>query len=54
MQISLGYVVLSLDEPITVSGQENTSTLALLFRFYDESLSSFVVELLLEIFRVSW
>ena len=54
VQISLRYVVLSLDEPITVSGQENASTLALLFRFYDESLSSFVVELLLEIFRVSW
>jgi hypothetical protein len=54
MQVSLRNVVLSLNQPVTVSGQENTPTLALLFWFYDECFSFFLIELFFKGFTILW
>jgi len=50
VEISLSYIVLPLNNPITVPGQEDSFPLALRLRLYDESLCSLIIELLLEVF----
>ena len=52
VQIPLGNVVLSLNDPVAVSSQEYTFALAIRFRLNDKSLGTLVVELLPEILRI--
>jgi hypothetical protein len=50
MQVSLSYIVLTLDYPITIPSQENSFSLALCLRLNNKSLSPFIIELFFEAF----
>ena len=50
VEISLSYIVFPLDYPVTITGQEDSFTLALRLRLYDESFRPLIIELLFEVF----